>query len=204
MTKIILVFFFFIISFSLSANPDKDKIYTDLIKKYGTINTIEVICNQPNDNNTLQIKAKRGNKYHIKANNMEIITDGKTLWSYSPRRKTVLISYFFEDDSNISIDNIFFNVIPNMRARAVKSVLSSAKTKQYRLELFNKNKTEEIKEIYLYLDEKLTKIEGIEVISNNKNFNTKWDIKKLEINKNMPDNIFTFTTPKDVEEIDTR
>ena len=204
--KILLTFLLFCIV-PLSSNfadVDKNKIYNDMIKKYGKINSIFAVCNSVNDKfNFIEIKAKQGNKYKIKTSDMEIISNGKTIWSYSPKKKSVLISDFSEEDSDVSIDNIFFNVLPNLQPMSLKSVVSNTKSKQYRLELYNSNKNENIKEIYLYIDEKIKKIEGIEVITNNKT-NMKWDIKKLEINYSIPDSVFTFKVPKGVEEIDVR
>ena len=205
--KIIIVFLVQIISLTtlFASSPNKDKIYNDMIKKYGTINTISAICDDVDGGySNIDIKVKKGNKYRIKTNNMEIISDGKTIWSYSSRRKSVLISDFNDDDADISLDNIFFNVLPNLQPISLKSVLANNTNKQYILELHNKNKTDEIKIIYLYLDNKLTKIEGVEVVTNNTNVRPKWNIKKLEINKPISDSVFNFKTPDGVEEIDTR
>jgi outer membrane lipoprotein-sorting protein len=186
------------------AIPDKESVYNDMIKKYGKINTILAICdNVAEGYRNVNFKAKRGNKYRIKTDIIEIIADGNTIWTYSPKRKSVLISNFDKVDESISLDNIFFNILPNLQPTALKSVLSNNKNKQYRLELNNSSKNE-IREVYLYLNYKLTKIEGIEVISNDNNAKLKWDIKKLEINKSISDSTFTFKVPKGVEEIDTR
>jgi outer membrane lipoprotein-sorting protein len=207
MQKVILnIFLFYIGSLILiSAGVDKDKVYNDVIKKYGKINTIFVICSSgDNDFSNFEIKAKQGNKYRIKMNNMEIISNGKNIWSYSPKKKSVLISDFVEKDSDISLDNIFFNIIPNLQPISLKSVVSNKKSKQYRLDLYNTNKNEKIKEIYLYIDNKLVNIRGIEVISDDKKLNMKLDIKKLEINQSIPDSIFTFKVPEGIEEIDVR
>ena len=203
---LIILFLFSIISFQLllAANPDKSKVYNDMIKKYGKINTISVVCEDSDNLGNMVINAKQGNKYRIKMNNMEIVTNGKSIWSYSSQRKLVVISSFVEDDAGISLDNIFFNVIPDLQPISLQSVVSNKKTKQYRLELHNNKKNSEIKIIYLYIDDKITKIEGIEIIGNNNKHKVKWDIKKLEINKSMPDSIFIFNTPEGVEEIDTR
>ncbi len=210
MKKILIITTFFLqfsLNFIFASNISKEKVFNDFIKKYGTINTINAICsNVESAFQDVNIKAKQGNKYRIKTNHIEIVCDGNVVWNYNPKRKSVIISNFdAENNQNIfSLDNIFFNVLPNLEPAKLQNIVSNKKSKQYRLDLHNKNRNAEIKEVYLYLDHKLTKIEGIEVITNNIKIVPKWDIKKLEINKSIPDSTFIFKTPQGVEEIDVR
>ncbi|MCL2039663.1 MAG: hypothetical protein FWG85_04450 [Bacteroidetes bacterium] len=191
----------------LAADISKEKVFNDLIKKHGIITTINAICsNNEADLIDVNIKAKQGNKYSIKTKHIEMFCDGIVIWNYNSIRKSVIISNFdAENSQNIfSLDNLFFNVLPNLEPIKLQTVVSNKKNKQYRLDLYNKNRSAEIKEVYLYLDQKLTKIEGIEVITNNIKIAPKWDIKKLEINKSIPDSTFRFKVPNDVDVIDTR
>jgi outer membrane lipoprotein-sorting protein len=194
-------------NFLFASNISKEKVFNDFIKKDGNIKTINAVCSNPEAGfNDINIIAKRGNKYRIKTNHIEIYCDGNAIWNYNPAKKSVLISNFdAENTQNIfSIDNLFFNVFPNLEPTKLQSVLSNKKNKQYRLDLYNKNRNTEIKEVYLYLDANLTKIEGIEIITNNIKIAPKWNIKKLEINKSIADDAFIFKVPQGVEEIDTR
>jgi outer membrane lipoprotein-sorting protein len=182
---------------------DKDEIYKKLISKYGKISSVFVVF----DSDDGQIKncilnAKRGNKYSITMNNNKIVSDGKTIWNYNFIKKNVVISEFIPEIAGITMDYFFFNVFNNLQPMALKSITSAAKGKNYYLELKNKDNTQEIQNVNIFLDSTFSKIIGIELYANG-NYQ-KWKINKIEINKSIPESTFKFKTPKGVEEIDMR
>jgi outer membrane lipoprotein-sorting protein len=182
---------------------DKDEIYNKLISKYGKINSVFVVFDS-DDGQTKNcvLNAKRGNKYSIIMNSNKIVSDGKTIWNYHFARRSVVISEFIPEIAGITMDYFFFNVINNLQPIAVKSVTSAAKGKNYYLELKNKDNTQEIQNVNIFLDSTFSKIIGIELFANG-NYQ-KWKINKIEINKSIPESTFKFKTPKGVEEIDMR
>lgn len=198
----IILFYIVLLNYSLLSQIqyDKNTVYKNLITKYGKINTIAVVLEESGNN--LVLKAKRGNKYNISMSGINVISDGKTIWTYNPMIKNVVISNFVADMSGLTLDYFFFNVIEKLQPVALKTEVSTSKKKRLILELQAKDKNMEIQKVNLFINEKISNITAIEVTT--KSNVQKWTIKNLDINKTMPDTLFLFKTPKGVEEIDMR
>ncbi|MPN27267.1 Outer-membrane lipoprotein carrier protein [bioreactor metagenome] len=198
----IILFYIVLLNYSLLSQVqyDKNTVYKNLITKYGKINTIAVVLEESGNN--LVLKAKRGNKYNISMSGINVISDGKTIWTYNPMIKNVVISNFVADMSGLTLDYFFFNVIEKLQPVALKTEVSTSKKKRLILELQAKDKNMEIQKVNLFINEKISNITAIEVTT--KSNVQKWTIKNLDINKTMPDTLFLFKTPKGVEEIDMR
>ena len=197
---LVLVLFFSLSNTSFSQN--KEVVFNDLLKKYGDINTIEILSKSYGKN--VSLKAKKGNKFIMDIDELQSISNGKKVWSYNKKRKFVIVSNYDdcsqESVFNLSLDNFFFNVVQNLFPISLSSVTSTNSGKQNLLKLQNKDKLHDIREVNLWLNDKMTKIEEIEVITND--FSQKFQISKLEINQNFPDTIFEFQIPTDVEVIE--
>lgn len=59
------------------------------------------------------IYIKKANKYRIEAGGQIIVTDGQTSWSYSPKRKQVVIDNYKEDGNTFSPNKFLFNYPEN-------------------------------------------------------------------------------------------
>ena len=199
----IIIFALCLLVCDLSAQKDKNAVYKELVSKYGKINT--VIVSFDSEDGQMQngvLKAKQGNKYNVTVGNHKIISDGKTVWNYNPARKFVVVSDFMPDMDAITLDYFFFNVLENLQPIALKTELSTSRKKNQVLELQAKDRNTEIRRVNLFMDDKFSKINAIEITTSTGT--QKWLIKNLEINKNIPDANFSFKTPAGVEEIDMR
>jgi outer membrane lipoprotein-sorting protein len=202
-----LLFLTFLFSFSTKAQPDKAKVFNDLVKKFGKINSIESsFQDETNFSGKCNLKAKKGNKYSINIAGNKIICDGKTIWNYNPKNKNVVISDFSPEIGGITLDYFFFNVLENLEPITLKSQISTKNNnsgqEKYILELQNKDKMSEIKQVNLFINANLKKIDAIEIITSSGN--QKWKILNLEINKKFLDADFSFKVPENVEIIDMR
>ena len=205
MKKILIIIFAIcaITTVNLFAQADKNEVYRKLVQQYGKINTITVAFDS--DDGQIRnglLKAKKGNKYNITIGNQKIISDGKTIWNYNPRRKSVVISEFIPEMGGITLDYFFFNILGNLQPIALKTELSTANQKRQVLELQAKDRNIDIRRVNLFMDDRFSKITGIEITTNS--FTQKWQINSLEVNKNIPDSNFIFKIPEGVEEIDMR
>ena len=203
-TSIIIVAIFTVATVNnLFAQTDKNEVYRKLVQQYGKINTITVTFDSEDGQIKNGIlKAKTGNKYNISFGSNKIISNGQTIWNYNPKRKNVIITDFIPEIGGITLDYFFFNILGNLQPISLKTETSTSRGRQQMLELQSKDRTSEIRKVNLFMDEKFTKITGIEITTNN--FSQKWIIRSLEINKNIPDSNFNFKTPEGVEEIDMR
>lgn len=59
------------------------------------------------------IYIKKTNKYRIESSGQIIITDGETSWSYSPKRKQVIVDNYKEDGNTFSPNKFLFNYPEN-------------------------------------------------------------------------------------------
>ena len=202
--SMILIFLFNIL---VKAQNDKNKIYNDLINKYGKITSIESsFQDETNFSGKCKLKAKIGNKYSINIAENKIVCDGKTIWNYNQKRKNVVVSDFTTEIGGITLDYFFFNVLENLEPISLKTQIpaenKNSGQKSYILELQNKDKLSDIRQVNLFISSDLKKIDAIEIVTSSGS--QKWKIINLLINKKISDSDFNFKVPENVEVIDMR
>lgn len=182
------------------AQLNKDKLYQQVIGKYGKITSLFVVFDD--EGGTLKnckVKAKTGNKYIMNINSKQIISNGKTIWTYTPAKKMVVIQDYEDNEEFFSIDNMLLNTMENMQPTEVKSVLSAKDGKSNVLELQSKDTKSKM---WIYCDIVKNKVTAIEIELSGER--KKFYIKKLEINPKYKDSDFTFSIPKGVKVMDIR
>ncbi len=103
-------------AFSVSNAQDAQEIIKKVQTKYENISdakasftqTLKGSSGKANSSSGV-IYIKKGNKYRIEARGQVIITDGQTYWSYSPRRKQVVIDNYKDDGNSFSPNKFLFN-----------------------------------------------------------------------------------------------
>ncbi len=203
MKKIFIIISLFLITNSLFSQQDKNKIFTNLKKKYGNAKSIILTFgSSEKEANNYILRAKIGNKFHIAMDNRKIICDGKTVWNYNIVAKNVIISEFANELSGLTLDYFFFNIFDKLKPVELKTELSSSSKKNYILDLNCTDNSIEIKKVSLFLDSAYSKIIAIKIKTND--IEQKWYVKDLQINKQLKDDEFIFKIPNGVETIDYR
>ena len=111
-----LLFIFFIANYSFA--QDSQEIIKKVQSTYENITDAKAVFSQTlkgsggrasSSSGTIYIK--KNNKYRIETGGQIIITDGQTSWSYSPRKKQVIIDNYKEDGNTFSPNKFLFNYL---------------------------------------------------------------------------------------------
>src|SRR6187402_761284 len=106
---------FILLAYSVSYAQDAQEIIKKVQTKYENIDDAKATFTQTlkgsggkANSSSGVIYIKKGNKYRIEAGGQIIITDGQTSWSYSPRRKQVVIDNYKDDGNSFSPNKFLF------------------------------------------------------------------------------------------------
>jgi outer membrane lipoprotein carrier protein len=115
-----LVIFSVILVNSVSYAQDAQEIIKKVQSKYENITDAKATFTQTlkssggkANSSSGVIYIKKADKYRIEAGGQVIITDGKTSWSYSPRRKQVVIDNYKDDGNSFSPNKFLFSYPEN-------------------------------------------------------------------------------------------
>ncbi len=128
----------------------------------------------------------------------EIISDGKTLWTYRPEEKQVIVSRMtqaFESKTPSTFLAGLGNLKRDFRARFAQP---PAPGKNYSLELTPVEAQGGLEKLFLIVDPKSFHIVQATVQDVMGNV-TQVKFSKIQFNTNLSDDLFTFTPPKGVE-----
>jgi outer membrane lipoprotein carrier protein len=205
-------FFFLSIAFMLTsslllAQNSKDEIFNKVSQKYSNIKSVQInFASKDSKNLSGSIKAKKGNKYILMTAEREIICDGKTIWNYDFNSNKVIKSLFEANNSESSLENIFFSLIKDYHPDNLYNENSSKAGNSFLVLVLKpkdeKKKISGVKEIKLYLDSKTYDIQSI--YSTVKNKTQGWTINKIITNVKFPDSLFKFKVPKNAKFIDLK
>lgn len=205
--SIILLIVFLSYSPLLNAQNNKEEVFKQLKDKFDNLNTLNLkfkykLSENSNENIEGTIRAKKGNKYYLNLGERILVCNGKEIWNYSIEEKTVMLSKFNKNIKELSVEDVFFNLINNSKPISYSKSIKNNKLNSLLLSINDNYKEKyKISEIKLNLDEKknLVSLELIEGKSSKF-----WEIIDFDYNPDLKDTEFTFNAPKDVEIIDLR
>jgi chaperone LolA len=203
---------FIVVLFSLTAQAGEDtkKILSNLQKKYESLQDVTihfkqqvvfgVTQNEQNFKGTLVVK--KGNKYRIELENQTIVTDGKSVWSYSAANNQVLIDKYKEDPKSISPDKVLVNV-PDRYTTTFITKEKKGDTELSVLKLVPKDKSSNVQwmKIWADTDDWIMKKVQLQDVSDNL---TTYTIEEIKYNTGVSDAQFQLETPKGAQVIDLR
>lgn len=143
---------------------------------------------------------QKENKYRIETKGQILITDGITSWSYSIKKKQVVVDNYKEDDNTFSPNKFLFNYPENFY-----SDLDGTETLSgldcFVLKLTPRSKGN-VKSAKIWIDKEEYLIRKISIVS--KDGTDTYTLKKITLDGGVSSSKFTFTPPADVEVIDLR
>lgn len=166
--------------------------------QYSIINKKDGI-NETQDG-SIQIK---GNKYNLSIKGQDVISDGKTIWTYIKESEEVHINNLSEDenDGTISPNKLFTIYETGFKYKFVEE-----KNNVYTINLYPKDASaKSFHRITLYIDKLKDQIKEVKVFAKDGGEMT-YKIKTFTSNSTLSDSIFTFDKTKHpkVEIIDLR
>lgn len=205
---LLLAFSFFIrpISFAENAQEVLEKVK----KKYDSIKDAELKFSQrvkyevsklqQNVSGTLFIKKE--NKYRVETEGRLIITDGITVWSYSPTNKQVLIDKFKLDERTLTPEKVLAAAPKDYNASIIGTE-KIGKNETQVLKLVPKDEDSMVSSMKLWVDESTWLIKKVEIVDVNGK-QTVYTVNDIKVNIGIPDSRFTYQIPNGVETVDLR
>jgi len=146
------------------------------------------------------IYIKKANKYRIETGGQVIITDGTTSWTYSPKKKQVVIDNYKDDGSTFSPNKFLFKYPENFYSD-LDGEDKVGTVDCYVLKLSPRS-AGNIKSAKIWIDKNDYIIKKISV--NSKEGSNTYTLKDVNLDAGVASSKFTFSPPADVEVIDMR
>jgi outer membrane lipoprotein carrier protein len=151
------------------------------------------------------VKMKKGNKYRIESQQQTLVTDGKTVWLYTPASKQVLIDSYRSDPRTFSPDRFLLGLPKNFQATLLNENAASVGA-DYVLKLAPKSNTEStklFKSLKVWVAEKDWSVRKIEYVDMN-DTRTVYTLSALQFDDGVPEDAFRFTPPPQTNVVDLR
>lgn len=145
---------------------------------------------------------KKPKKYRVESEHQTLITDGSTVWAYSPVNKQVLVDRYKENQNSLSPEHFLLNLPSNYYATLLEKDKES-NHKLITLKLVPKDDQSFVKSMKVWVEEGSWVVRKVEIIDVN-DTETTYEVKEVKFNTNVKDNAFAFTPPSGTEVVDLR
>lgn len=149
-----------------------------------------------------KIYLKSGNKYRIETEDQVIVTNGKTVWTYSETNNQVIIDLLNKSPENPLPKDLLFQYSEEYLPHLVGNERIDGQ-KVYVLNLIPKDKDAFIKSMKIWVDTSDWFTRKIEQVDINDNVNT-YHVRNIAENIDLNDSLFHFKIPQDAEVVDLR
>lgn len=146
------------------------------------------------------IYIKKANMYRIEAGGQILITDGRTSWTYSPKRKQVVIDNYKDDGNSFSPNKLLFNYPENFYSD-LEGEENVTGVDCYVIKLSPRSGGN-VKSARIWIDKNEDVIRKINVVTA-ESANT-YVLKDISLDAGVSSSKFSFSPPSDVEVIDLR
>jgi outer membrane lipoprotein carrier protein len=198
---------FFLLIFGISNAQDAQEIIKKVQSKYDNISDAKATFTQTLKGNSGKansssgvIYIKKTNKYRIESGGQVIITDGKTSWAYSPRKKQVVVDNYKDDGNAFSPNKFLFNYPENFYSD-LDGDENLGGVECYVIKLTPRNGGS-VKSAKIWIDKNEDLIRKINIVTSESS-NT-YILKDISLDAGLSSTEFSFSPPSDVEVIDLR
>ncbi|HEY5533821.1 MAG TPA: outer membrane lipoprotein carrier protein LolA [Ignavibacteria bacterium] len=146
------------------------------------------------------IYIQKEKKYRIESKDQVSVTDGVTTWSYSAKKKQVIIDNYKDNGNTFSPNKYLFDYPENFYSDLDDEETISGK-ECYVLKLSPRSKST-VKSAKIWVDKEENLIRKIYIVTNESS--TTYTLKNITLDPGLSSSKFTFSTPSGVEEIDLR
>jgi len=199
--------FFAIFCLNVSFAQDAQEIIKKVQSKYNTIKDASATYSQSvkyssgsSQSSSGTIYIQKEDKYRIESKNEIIVTDGVTSWSYSKKKKQVIIDNYKNDGNTFSPNKFLFSYPENFYSD-LESTETISGIECYLLKLTPRHKGS-VKSAKIWVDKDDNLIRKITI--NSSESVTTYTLKKITLDAGLSSSKFTFSPPEGVEVIDLR
>jgi chaperone LolA len=147
-------------------------------------------------------RMRKGNQYRIELDQQTIVTDGKSVWSYSAANNQVVIDRFKDDPHSYTPDRILVDLPENSVSTLLGRDTIGGRECSI-LKMTPKDAKSTVVWIKLWVDRSEWLAKKIQVLDIGENFTT-YTIGSIAINTALPDSVFRYSPPPGAEVIDVR
>jgi outer membrane lipoprotein-sorting protein len=193
------------------AKEDVNKIVKSVQKKYKSVQLIHADFKQINRFKLARIENEvfgsiwisQDNQFRLETEDQVMVSDGKTFWKYNKLDNQVLIDYAQKSQQDIFLNNFLFKISDYYDPQILDETGSSGK-KVFEIKLTPKNPEEDFfSYIKVWLANGSWLLEKLLYVDFNEN-EVEYDIEKIELNPQAPQNLFEFKIPEGAETVDLR
>jgi outer membrane lipoprotein carrier protein len=145
---------------------------------------------------------KKPKKYRIESEHQTVVTDGKTVWLYSPVNRQLVIDHYKENTNSVSPEN-FLTTLPATYYISLLAREPSSGRSLLVLRMVPKDDRSFIQSVKLWIDEKKWEVRRIQVVDANET-ETTYALGDMKTNVRFDDSLFSFTPPAGTEIVDLR
>ncbi len=145
---------------------------------------------------------KSGDKYRIETENDVIVTDGKTVWTYSKANEQVIIDSLQSSDENPLPKDLLFKYSEEYNPHFVAEEKLYGK-KAFKLNLVPKDEEAFVKSIQIWVDANSWLTVKVQQVDINDNVNT-YFLRNAQQNVELEESLFNFQIPPETEVVDLR
>jgi len=210
MKRVQMGFLLLVFAGMLQAGETAEDILEKVRKKYDSIQDAELRFSQHVKFSMGRIEQdvqgklfiKKDNKYRVEFEAQTIVTDGKTVWSYSARNQQVLIDNFKLDERSFSPEKILVAAPADFSANLLGRE-KIGKTDVVVLKLVPRGDDAFVKTLKLWVNENdwlMKKVELTEVSGKE----TSYFVNDIKVNIGLQDSRFIYQIPEGAEVVDLR
>ena len=194
----------------LFAGKEADDLVSSIQKKYNAINDITItftqVSHEGNESDgpgmTGTITQQGKDKYRIEMEGQTIVSDGKTVWTFTKSTNQVLVDNYQDDSTVVTPEKILTTFTTQYDAQIVgKETLGAYQTTN--LNMTPKVKDSPVKQMKVWVDDTQSLMRKVQVEFTAGNVVT-YTINSVKLNGGVSEKLFTFTPPKDAEVVDMR
>lgn len=145
---------------------------------------------------------KKQNKYRVEQQNLLLVTDGVTVWSYNPANKQVLIDKFKIDERSLTPERVL-TAAPKDYYSSILGKEKVGKVETILLKLVPKDEDSIVRVMKVWVDESNWLFRKVEIEDVNGR-QTTYIVSDIKVNIGIPDSRFTYQVPNGVEAVDLR
>jgi outer membrane lipoprotein carrier protein len=148
------------------------------------------------------LKMKKPSKYRIESEHQTLVTDGSTVWSYSPVNNQVLIDRYRENQNSLSPEKFLLN-IPSAYYATFLGKEKVDEKPHLVLKLVPKDDRSFVKSAKIWVEEGTWIVGKVTMVDVNET-ETTYLVKSVKLNTNIQESTFSFKPPTGSEIVDLR
>jgi chaperone LolA len=187
-----------------------EEVLTNVRKKYDSMEDGELTFTQRSRFVVAKIEQevsgklwfKKERKYRVEIGDQTVVTDGETVWSYTPSTGQVLVDHFKLDERSLTPERIL-TTAPSEYTPALLGREKIGKQETLLLKLTPKKEHSMVQSMKAWVSENDWMIRRVDIVDTSGK-ETSYIVHTFKVNGGIPDSRFAFEAPEGAETVDLR